>query len=40
MKTKERVKKGELTAHEAMYLVSPDCKTYGWLKRRQEKKGK
>ena len=48
MKTKERVKKGELKVTEAMDYIDPTCKTYGWLERRwkrqlasrQEKKGK
>lgn len=37
MKTKEQVKQNKLTIAEALNLVSPDSKTYGWLLRRSER---
>lgn len=37
--TKEQVKRGLLPVADAMKLVDPESKTYGWLKRRLAKGG-
>jgi hypothetical protein len=36
--TKQLVKTDAITIAEAMNRVPPDSKTYGWLKRRSERK--
>jgi hypothetical protein len=35
--TKEQVKRGVLSVADAMKLVAPESKTYGWLTRRPKK---
>lgn len=37
MKTREKVKRGELTIAEALNVVPEGAKTYGWLLRRSHR---